>query len=101
MRRTEGVVILGIAACLSGGCSRAPAPAIGQRFSWEVRGDGSNVAKGSGGSGSVSVENKKLEIKNGRMFVNGNDRGALSSGDRVVLDKDGRLFVNGQERAAP
>ncbi len=42
----------------------------------------------------------KLEVAGGRLKLNGQDRGAVGPGDRVVLTDDGRLTVNGNERKA-
>jgi len=65
-----------------------------QGYSVEVQGDGWGVMIGpfaqNGGN--------KLEIRDGRAIANDKDGGQLKPGDEVLLDKEGRLFVNGQER---
>ncbi len=39
-----------------------------------------------------------FSIKDGRLSLNGAERGPIKSGDTVVLDSGGQLFVNGEMR---
>jgi hypothetical protein len=100
MSRAVVVMILGIVTLPGCGCNRTSAPQQPQpqQFSWEVRDAAGNFTMGAGGGGSITVGKNALEIKDGQVFANGKDCGALASGDAVLLDKDGRLFVNGKER---
>ena len=100
MSRAVVVLMLGVVTLVGCGNNRTPAPPQPPQFSWEVRDEAGNFTMGAGGGGSISVGKNSLEIKDGRVFVNGKDRGALTSGDAVLLDKDSRLFVNGKERPA-
>lgn len=51
----------------------------------------------------LTVRGQALEIQghDGRLFVNGVDRGALRPGDRLALDANGVVYVNGEPRYAP
>jgi len=40
----------------------------------------------------------RLEMKNGRLLVNGKDFGPVHKGDVVRLNAEGRLWVNSQQR---
>jgi hypothetical protein len=101
------VLTAGIAMLVGCGSSSVPSasappkqssPATPFEVSWEVVIDEGNFTRGDGSEGSVQVGKNTLEIKDGRVFVNGKDGGLLKSGDKVLLDKDGRLSVNGEER---
>ena len=39
-----------------------------------------------------------IEIKDGRILLNGKDRGPIKSGDSLVFDAESRLSVNGEQR---
>jgi hypothetical protein len=67
--------------------------------SLEVRGVGSVNANPDAGEGaSQSAGPNTVQIRGGRVVVNGRDGGPLRPGDSVLVDEQGRLFVNGQAR---
>lgn len=39
-----------------------------------------------------------IEIKDGRISLNGKDRGPIKSGDALVFDAESQLSVNGEKR---
>jgi hypothetical protein len=41
---------------------------------------------------------QQLVIENGKLSMNGEDRGTLEPGDQIVINKAGELRVNGQQR---
>ena len=40
----------------------------------------------------------RVDVRDGRMSVNGKDGGEVRAGDTVRVEKDGRVTVNGQKR---
>jgi hypothetical protein len=65
---------------------------------WEVRGVGQIEQRTNNDEASVSVGSNRLEIKGGRLTVNGRAAGEVKPGDSILLDRDGQLTVNGQPR---
>ena len=47
------------------------------------------------GEGPTAV---RVDVREGRMTVNGKDAGEVQAGDTIKVDKDGRVTVNGQKR---
>src|SRR5262245_54561908 len=43
-------------------------------------------------------DSRELRIENGKLTINGKDRGTLTKGDRIRIDASGRVLVNGAER---
>ncbi|MGL5874699.1 MAG: hypothetical protein ACRC2R_20420 [Xenococcaceae cyanobacterium] len=65
---------------------------------YEVRGSGNtNVSSVNNSTRIVSGRNT-VTINKGRIALNGKDRGAVKTGDSVLLDSSGRLYVNGKRR---
>jgi hypothetical protein len=46
----------------------------------------------------IAVLPTRLELKDGRVFTNGVDRGEVSPGADLLLDEAGQLSVNGEKR---
>jgi hypothetical protein len=98
------------------GCRGNPAPVTAQynfhdgRYLVEVETVGQGVSSQSShftedGQGNVTEEveirwgdSKGLRIENGKLTVNGQDRGTLAKGDRIKVDASGKVLVNGVER---
>lgn len=65
---------------------------------YEVRGSGNtNISSVNNSTRIVSGRNT-VTINKGRIVLNGKDRGAVKTGDSVLLDASGRLYVNGKRR---
>src|SRR5438876_1387322 len=84
-----GLTLLG---CGAGG----PAKGNINGISYELHGGGSievdtNVIKIGNGKNVIN-------IKDGRISLNGKDRGPIKSGDSLVLDAESQLSVNGEKR---
>jgi hypothetical protein len=65
---------------------------------YEIRGTGSTNVQSVNNSISMSSGRNTVTIKNGRIALNGKDRGTIKRGDSVLLDASGRLYVNGKKR---
>jgi hypothetical protein len=92
-RRALAAILLLAVALM--GCSPAARPTV----NYEVRGeDGGGTITGRSDEGVHTAGKNRLQIKDGRILANEKDFGAVKEGDKVVLDKDGRVFVNGEER---
>jgi hypothetical protein len=101
MSRTIVAMLMGLVMMPGLGCDKGPStapPAVPAQYSWEVRSETGQFAYGGGNSGSIQVDKGSLEVRDGKVTANGKDGGTLKPGDKVVLDKDGKLFVNGEER---
>ena len=46
----------------------------------------------------IAILPTRLELKDGRVFTNGVDRGEVRPGADVLLDETGQLSVNGEKR---
>jgi hypothetical protein len=66
---------------------------------YEVRGTGhARESRSANGDVEVTLGSNRLQIKGGRMMVNGKDCGAVKDGDSVVLDDNGQVSVNQEKR---
>lgn len=123
MSRLGAWVVMTSAVVTGGGCWRAgpagaPAgtsvytKAVFDKYQFEAEHpNGANVVSSASvskdGAGNVEekfehrVGNVHLTLLNGRLTLNGADRGTVSPGDRIRLTADGRLLVNDQERPGP
>jgi hypothetical protein len=108
-RRLGGVVLCGAAwlaltGCNSRGGSGASASVSSSTgsvngISWEVRSHGGSVASiVDNNSAHITCGPTDVEIKDGRLTVNGKAHGAVKSGDKVWVDEDGNVTVNGEAR---
>lgn len=106
------VVCLLCAGC-GGGSSSAPSYAkfdlAGGRYfiDCEDTGDGSSLNFESTSEGMVVTKElyeftwggtHQLRIEDGRLTVDGNERGTLEPGDRITIKASGDLLVNGTQR---
>jgi len=85
-------VCLALPGCESGGIAEGSVNGI----SYEVHGGrgleiNDNAIK-------ISSGKNVLEIKDGRVSLNGKDRGPIKSGDSLVLNAESQLSVNGEKR---
>jgi hypothetical protein len=118
MMSGRSAVVAGLAAALLAGCGSQskPVPMSAHynfdsgRYRIEVvtegpTGSSINSHFTDDGRGTVDElveithgDSLKLRIENGKLTVNGKDRGALAKGDRIKVDAAGRVLVNDVER---
>ena len=117
MARHSIALFLLVLAVLSGCDSKpTPVPVSGKsifntgRYTMEVETEGAvgssvNFHFTDDGKGNIDElvelswgDSIKLRIVNGKLTVNGVDRGTLSKGDRIKVDSKGTILVNGAER---
>ena len=91
-----------LAAATLAGCTRtAPSnsvpPVAGYDF--EVRRPGGGHTKGQAATFSVQDGTNVVELKDGRLNVNGKTYGTIADGAKIVVDESGNVSVNGQTRS--
>ena len=84
-----GLALLG---CGSGGVTKGSVNGI----SYEVH--GGHGLEISNNDIKIASGKNVIEIKDGRIFLNGKDRGPIKSGDSLVFDAESQLSVNGEKR---
>jgi hypothetical protein len=101
-----GSVLFGCASLSLPGCNAGKSAG---EFNATVEGNG-NVVTGHGwtvsgnqitvgeGSARVVMNGITVTIKDGRISVDGKDRGPVQKGDSVVLKEDRQMYVNNEKR---
>jgi hypothetical protein len=98
-----GVSLLG---CGAGGPAGPGAPAASQGsatgningISYEIHGGPGQRLEVINNNFKITRGANVIEIKDGRVLLNGIDRGPIKSGDSLVLDSQSRLSVNSESR---
>jgi hypothetical protein len=67
-------------------------------ISYEVHGGSGVSVEVTNNAIKITSGKKVIEIKDGRIFLNGKDRGPIQSGDSLVVAADSQLSVNGEKR---
>jgi hypothetical protein len=88
-----GAVLLACASLSLHGCGSG-----GGGNNITVSDDGNNITTVGGGNAKMVINGVTVEIKDGRIWVDGKDRGPIQKGDSVVLKADGKVYVNNEKR---
>ena len=84
------------------GCTRtsphSPVPPV-MAYDFEVRRPGGGHTKGQAATFSVEDGTNTVELKDGRLTVNGKAFGTIAGGAKIVVDEAGKVTVNGQPRS--
>jgi hypothetical protein len=67
-------------------------------ISYEVHGGPAQSIEVINNAIKIASGKNVIEIKDGRISLNGKDRGSIKSGDSLVLDAESQLSVNGEKR---
>ena len=65
---------------------------------YEVRGTSNTSVQSVNGLTKIVSGRNVVNIRSGKISLNGKDRGKIKSGDSVLLDTSGILYVNGKKR---
>lgn len=68
-------------------------------YDFEVRRPGGGHTKGQAATFFVEDGTNTVELKNGRLSVNGKSHGVVAGGAKIVVDEGGKVTVNGQPRS--
>ena len=95
-----GLFIAMVVAVLAG-CNRPPPsppvrPVAGYDF--EVHRPGGGYTKGQAATFTVQDEANVVELKNGRLTVNGKQYGAIADNAKIVVKENGEVTVDGRDR---
>jgi hypothetical protein len=91
-----------LAAVTLAGCTRtAPSPSVPpvMAYDFEVRRPGGGHTKGQAATFTVEDGTNVVELKDGRLTVNGKSHGTIAGGAKIVVDEAGKVTVNGQPRS--
>lgn len=98
--RASLLMILAVATLA--GCTRtsphSPVPPV-LAYDFEVRRPGGGHTKGQAATFSVQDGTNSVELKDGRLTVNGKSYGKIADGAKIVVDEAGKVTLNGQPRS--
>jgi hypothetical protein len=78
--------------------SRSISKGTASGIKYEVRGTSNTSVQSVNGSTRIMSGRNVVNIRSGRISLNGKDRGKIKTGDSVLLDTSGILYVNGKKR---
>ena len=89
-----GLTLLGCGLGGPGGVTKGSVNGI----TYEIHGGHGQSTDTSNDAIKIASGKNVIEIKDGRISLNGKDRGPIKSGDVLVFDAESQLSVNGEKR---
>ena len=89
--------MLSLAGCIRQAPTEGARPVAGYDF--EVRRAGGGHTKGQSATFSIDDNTNRVQLKDGRLTVNGKEYGPIADGGKILVDENANVTVNGQPRS--